>query len=345
MSRASTESSTADAAPRSPLVAIVVLPDGLVSSILGMLDAIHLANLFHALGGNAGLPIDARLVSPTALDIVGFGGKAIHCDALLEELDEIDAIVVTPVVADLATVLEQAGPTVDWLRRHWRGGVTMTGVCTGTALLAEAGILDGRVATTNPGFIRFFEERFPKIRLDPTLKLADEGNVVTAGATTSSYDLVIELIGRYLGPETALRTARELLVDPAPQSQKPYMLRRERRGHGDLDVQHIQSRIERNYAVDLDPAALAGEAGMSPRTLARRFRAATGESLQEYLRNTRIEAAMRKLAATDQSIGEITDACGYADLRSFRRTFRGLTGLSPREYRTRFTYARRAWPR
>lgn len=63
-----------------------------------------------------------------------------------------------------------------------------------------------------------------------------------------------------------------------------------------------------------------------------------------YLRNTRIEAAMRRLAATEQSIGEITDACGYADLRSFRRSFRELTGLSPREDRTRFTYARRAWP-
>jgi transcriptional regulator GlxA family with amidase domain len=190
-----------------------------------------------------------------------------------------------------------------------------------------------------------FQQRYPKVRLDPTLKLADEGRVVTAGATTSSFDLVIELIDRFLGPETAIRTAAELLTDPIPQSQKPYMLARKRLGHGDLEVQRVQVRIERDYAEALDPILLADEAAMSPRMLARRFRGATGESVQEYLRNTRIEAAMQKLAATEESIAEITTSCGYSDVRSFRRTFRQLTGVSPREYRARFSYARRQWPR
>ena len=328
---------------RAPLLAIVALPQGLASAVLGMMDAINLANLFHELGGNAGPRIDARIVSQTDLEVETFGGRRISCDALIEDLDEVDAIVVAPVVSDLTTVLAQTRPTIEWLVRSWRSGVTMTGVCTGTVLLAEAGILDDLVATTNPGLAALFDERYPKVRLDPTLKLADEGRVITAGATTSSFDLVIELIGRFLGPETAIRTAAELLTDPMPQSQKPYMLSRKRIGHGDLDVQRVQARIERDYAESLDPTLLAAEAAMSPRTLARRFRGATGESLLEYLRNTRIEAAMRRLAATEETIGEITEGCGYVDVRSFRRTFRELTGLSPREYRTRFSYARRSW--
>jgi transcriptional regulator GlxA family with amidase domain len=310
-----------------------------------MLDAVNLANAFYLLAGNPGPGIDARVVSQADLEVDAFGGRRIHCDALIDDLDEVDAIVVAPIVTDLATVLAHTRPTVDWLVRKWRSGVTLTAVCTGTVLLAEAHILDDRVATTNPSLVAFFDERYPKVRLDPTLKLADEGRVVTAGATTSSFDLVIELIGRFLGADTAIRTAAELLTDPVPQSQKPYMLVRKRIGHGDREIQRVQAHIEQDYGDSLDPTSLAGEAAMSPRTLARRFRNATGESLHEYLRNTRVEAAMRRLAATEESIGEITERCGYADVRSFRRTFRELTGLSPREYRGRFSYARRAWAR
>ncbi len=329
----------------SPLVAIVALPDCLGSAVLGMLDTINLANAFHLFNGKDGRQIEARVVSQAGTQINAFGRRRLDCDAVMSDLATVDAIVVAPVVADMGAVLANAGATVDWLARNWEQGAILTGVCTGTVLLAEAGILDNRLATTNPGLSGLFAERYPAVHLDPTLRLADEGRLITAGATTSSFDLVIELIGRFLGPETAIRAATEMLTDPNPQSQKPYMLTRPRTGHSDQDVQSVQVRIERDYGRQLDTDSLARAAAMSPRTLARRFRHATGESLQEYLRNTRIEAAMRRLAATEDSISAITEQCGYVDVRSFRRMFRDFTGLSPREYRARFSYARRSWNR
>jgi len=329
--------------PQSPLVAIVALPDCLGSAVLGMLDAINLANAFHLFSGKDGRQIEARVVSQAGAQIDAFGGRRLECDAVIDDLTAVDAIVVAPVVADINAVLTAAGATIDWLARRWEQGSTLTGVCTGTVLLAEAGILDNRLATTNPGLTGLFADRYPNVRLDPTLRLADEGRLITAGATTSSFDLVVELIGRFLGPETAIRTATEMLTDPNPQSQKPYMLARPRAGHSDQDVHSVQVRIERDFGRQLDADSLARDAAMSPRTLARRFRHATGESLQEYLRNTRIEAAMRRLAATEDSVSTITEECGYVDVRSFRRTFREFTGLSPREYRARFSYARRSW--
>ena len=88
-----------------------------------------------------------------------FGGRPIRCDGLLDDLDDVDAIVVAPVVTDPATVIAQTGPTVDWLVQRWRSGVTLTGVCTGTVLLAETHILDDRVATTNPGLVALFDRQ------------------------------------------------------------------------------------------------------------------------------------------------------------------------------------------
>ena len=134
-------------------------------------------------------------------------------------------------------------------------------------------------------------------------------------------------------------TAKSLVVDKNPGSQKPYFLRAHRKSHGDGDIVAIQDWLEEHYAENVTLEALAARAGMSVRSLGRRFRGATGEAPAAYQRSLRIEAARRMLERTTKRIEEIVYAVGYDDPRSFARLFRRETGASPGEYRRRFGVA------
>ena len=315
-------------------VALVAVPGCLTSAVVGSAEAFALANAV-ALG--SGSRVDVQVVTPDGAPVVGFGGREIAGDVAMESL-RADAVLLPPVVGDPRDLPESQPGVVAWAREQSRRGSTVGASCTGTFLLAETGLLDGHRATTTPAFADAFRARYPEVRLRTELRVVDEGGVVTAGAMSSYLDLALSLVGRWLGPAVAVQTARTLATDPNPRPQRPYTLPRPPVPHPDEEVRRVEHFIGAHLGEALDVERLTAEVAMSPRSLARRFRAATGESLREYVQRRRVEAAMRELESTLQSFEEITARCGYEDVRSFRRLFQRLTGVSPREYRRRFGY-------
>ena len=323
------------------LIAVVALPSAMASAVIGVIEALTLANVLGRGVPEAARRLDARVVSLTGETVAAFGGRPLEVAGDIGTAADADAVVVPPIVDDIQQSLRAQPAAIEALHTAWGRGATLAGVCTGSFYVAETGLLDGRRATTNPAYSDVFRTRYPKVELDPTLRLADEGRLLTAGATTSFLDLAIELVARYAGPEVALRAARQLVTGLNPRSQKPFLLPRPQPLHNDEPIRAVQAEIESGYGGHLELADLAKGAGMSPRTLSRRFRDATGETPQQYLQRTRVEAAMRYLESTRLAVDDITSRCGYQDTRSFRRLFREHTGLSPRDYRRQFGYAGR----
>jgi len=222
-----------------------------------------------------------------------------------------------------------------WLLSLHRSGTTLCSVCVGAFLLAELGVLDGRPATTHWALADVFRARFPAVRLKVDRMVVDDGDVVTAGGVMAWVDLGLALVARWMGPTTALSTARILLVDTGGREQSFYATFAPVWTHGDdaiLSTQRwLQSRIGMPVSVD----EMAARVGHSRRTFQRRFRKATGMSVSAYLQELRVHRARELLERTSKDVEQVAHEVGYEEAGSLRRVFVERIGTTPRDYRRR----------
>lgn len=241
----------------------------------------------------------------------------------LERGAELDALLARADVATLVRAIERA----------YRNGAIVGASCSGTFLLAQTGLLDGRRATTTWWLAPELRRRYPVVELVESEALVTDDRLLTAGAVFAITDLVLHLVARFAGPVVARKTARALLLDRHP-SQAPYMAVRHLRTD-DTVVRRAESWARAHLADGFDIETLARRAGASPRTLARRLDAALGLSPIGFVQRLRVETAVQLLETSRLSLDEISARVGYADPDTLRRLVRRDTGLSPRELRKR----------
>ena len=229
-----------------------------------------------------------------------------------------------------------------WLRRSHERGSCIYAACSGSILLAETGLLDGKPATSHWAFERQFRSRFPTVdfRRESTLQFADgAGRIVTAGGTTSWHDLALHIISRHCSPGEALRIAKVYLLKSHPEGQLPYAALVRQAPHADAVVRRCEIVLKRDFLDDRPVKAAVAESGIAERTLKRRFKVATGMSLMEYVQNLRIERAKQLLESSELAVDEIAASVGYDNPSFFRRLFKRQCGLAPAEYRRLFAVA------
>jgi transcriptional regulator GlxA family with amidase domain len=216
------------------------------------------------------------------------------------------------------------------LRERRTEGVMAAAACTGAFVLAESGLLDGRRATTSWWLGPFFRARYPKVDFDDSRMVVRSDDIVTAGAALAHFDLALWLV-RGISPALAAVTARYLMIDPRP-SQTAYVIP-DHLIHADAVVERFE-RWARENLIDgfsLDVASRA--IGASPRTLARRLRAALGKSPLSYFQNLRVERAVHLLQTTSESVDQIAIQVGYSDAVTLRNLLRRHLGRSISELR------------
>jgi transcriptional regulator GlxA family with amidase domain len=216
-------------------------------------------------------------------------------------------------------------------------GWTIAGNCTGNFLLAEAGILNGKSATTHWGFEAEFKQRFPQIILKADQLITRDENIFCAGGGIAWFDLGLHIIERSIDFETAMQTAKAFVIDYRRDSQLSYSLMRIAKPHQDEMVNTIQANIEQDCTLSLSIEGLATQHNVSQRTLIRRFNSALGMPPNTYLQSVRIERARKMLEESDFNVDTVMNRIGYEDASSFRRLFKKKTGLTPTEYRNRFS--------
>lgn len=227
------------------------------------------------------------------------------------------------------------------VRRAHARGATIVGLCLGAFVVAEAGLLDGRPATTHWNWAKAFAERYPKLKVDPDVLYVDDGDVITSAGTVASIDCCLHVLRRQLGAEIANRVARRLVVAPQRQGgQAQYIEQPVQRDSEDerlsTTLAWVSSHLAQPHGVD----SLAKRTRLSRRTFTRRFRQTTGTSLSPWLRNQRVAAAQSMLEKSNATLDEIATAVGFGSTVSLRQCFGSVLQVSPGEYRKQFKIAR-----
>ncbi|GAA2963918.1 GlxA family transcriptional regulator [Streptomyces enissocaesilis] len=224
-----------------------------------------------------------------------------------------------------------------WLRENAPRAERLVSVCTGALLLAGAGLLDGRRATTHWALSDHLARTYPAVEVDPDPIYVRDGNVATSAGVTAGIDLALALVEEDLGRDTALAVARHLVVflrRPGNQAQFSAQLAAQTARRTPL--REVQQWITEHPEDDLSVQALAGRALLSPRHFARAFHSETGTTPGRYVERVRLEHARRLLEDSADGIEEISRACGYGTPEAMRRAFVKTLGTPPAEYRRRF---------
>ena len=228
---------------------------------------------------------------------------------------------------------------VAWLKAQREHGAIICSVCTGSLLLAEAGFLDEREATTHWSACSVFDRYYPEVKLQAQKVLVPSGqdhDVVTSGGSASWTDLALYLISRFCGEDEARRISKLFLFGDRSQGQLPFAAMVRPRQHEDASIAECQSWIAANYDVSNPVAEMARRSGLNDRTFKRRFRASTGYTPIDYVQSLRVEEAKHMLETTDDPIEDVSHQVGYEDSGSFRRLFKRTVGISPQAYRQRY---------
>jgi len=225
---------------------------------------------------------------------------------------------------------------MDWLRAQHAGGTVLGGVCVGSILLAESGLLDGRSATTHWTSAKSFAARYPRIKLNADKPIVDDGDLITTAGLMAWSELGLRLVDRLLGPSIATLTARFLVIEHSDSASQCGSNFAPILGHGDSAILKVQHWLQGSGAVDVSLSTMAERAGLEERTFLRRFRTATGLKPTEYCQHLRVGKAREMLEFTNGTIDHIAWTVGYQDPSAFRALFKKITGLAPSDYRTRF---------
>ncbi len=318
-------------------IAIIAYDNCLQSGIAGMLDLFTLANWEQKrLSADAkSLFCHTEVITLDGEPVTSFSRQQVTANHSLAECQNIDLLIVPGVMGRPDWLLEQSA-LVDWIATQHQNGVVVASACSGAFLLAEAGILQGRQATTHWQLAERFRQRFPKTDLQIDRLIIDGIDYLCAGGTGAHSDLALHLIAKYGSKHLANVCARMMLIDSSRRDQAPFVKFKGSREHIDEPILKVQQWLDRYYREKVSVRIMAKRSGLNERTFLRRFRKATGEAPLEYLQKMRIEKAKQLLTGTDQSLEAITRAVGYVDLSSFRRLFSQIVGISPTAYRQRF---------
>jgi transcriptional regulator GlxA family with amidase domain len=281
-----------------------------------------------------------RVESLDGQPVTAASGQTINVDGKIDPRKRADAILLTaPFFSnmdefisrrELLTTLSSA------LRRQRKAGAVLAAYCTGNYLLAEAGLLDGRVATTHWAKAADFARRYPRVELRAREVLTGQDGIVSGASVTSYLNLAVRLVEMFAGEKLAAMTAKSMLIDMNRTSQASYATLLDEHGHADPLIARAQQRMEATIQQGFRLSELAASLAVSERTLNRRFKQAVGLAPLAYLQNLRIEVAKQLLESRPIGLETVSQRVGYADISTFRQLFKRKTGLSPSEYQMRF---------
>jgi transcriptional regulator GlxA family with amidase domain len=323
--------------PRPHHVALIAFADAQLLDICGPLEVFsRAARLLCDEGRRGPLPYTVEILARRAGPIITsstiqvvakrpFGAVKSGVDTLLVSGGRGTAAAVAD--AQLVAFVRRMAPRV---RR-------LASVCTGSFVLAQTGLLDGKRATTHWAYCAQLAERFPRVIVDPDPIFIRQGRIYTSAGVTAGMDLALGMVEEDHGPRVARAVARELVLflqRPGGQSQFSAQLTVQQADRAPLA--ELQAWMADHLCEDLSVAALARRVGMSPRNFARVFTHDVGLTPARLVERLRVEAARRRLEESDDSVEVVADDCGFGSAESLRRAFVRTLRVAPSAYRSRF---------
>ncbi|SHE57109.1 GlxA family transcriptional regulator [Pedobacter caeni] len=253
-----------------------------------------------------------------------------------EDVLKADLIIIPSFSVGNDGVLMRNKAAIDWIKGMSAKGAEVASLCVGSYFLAEAGLLDGKEVTSHWAVAADMQKLYPNIRMKSDLVITDQDGVYTSGGAFSSLKLILYLIEKFCGREAALWISKMFAIEMDTTSQAHFKVFTGQHQHDDKNILKAQQYIEENYSNDIGMEEVSSLANMSKRNFIRRFKAATNNTPSEYLQRVRIESAKKAIEMNHKDLPFIIEDTGYSDLKTFRKVFRRITGLSPMEYKRKY---------
>lgn len=315
----------------------IVVPKGNanLSSITGSFEILSRANEYWQKMGNKRM-FEIRIAGFETELKWGVGFFSVY-PADIREIKKTDLLIIPSLSYDYDTVIKENWLLITWIREQYKNGAEIASICTGAFLLAATGLLEGKTCSTHWNAATDFRRMFPNINLQTDKLITVEPGIYTNGGAYSFLNLVLFLVEKYFDRQTAIYCSKVFQIDIERTSQSPFFIFQAQKNHGDELICEAQTYIEENLGEKISFEALASKLATSRRNFDRRFIKATGNTPVEYLQHVKVEAAKRTLEKGRKSIFEVMNEVGYSDDKAFREVFKKITGLSPLDYRARYS--------
>lgn len=255
----------------------------------------------------------------------------------IADIHKTNLIIIPSLNHNYESSVKRNQAVIEWIKAQYLKGAEVASICTGAFLLASSGLLDGRSCSTHWSAADDLKQKFPEVDIKMDKVITDEGGIYTNGGAYSFLNLLIYLIEKYYDRAAAIYCAKVFQIELDRKSQLSFMIFKGQKQHDDDLVRRAQEYIEHNANERISIEELSSRLAVGRRNFDRRFIKATGDTPLEYSQRVKIESAKRALENSHKTVNEVMYDVGYSDAKAFREVFRRITGLSPVEYRNKYS--------
>lgn len=315
----------------------ILIPEGHTSlvNIAGTHQIFNQVNAFFTMQGDTPI-FEVELVGLSKATEQTHGLFAVHPNRTIEEVQKTDLIIIPAIHDEPGKIEEMNRLFIPWMKQQYEDGAEIASLCVAAFFLASTGLLDGKQCATHWIHAKNFKALYPEVNLVNDKIMTEDSGIYTSGGAYSFLNLLLYLIEKYAGREMALLTSKTFMIDIDKDSQSPFIIFEGQKDHHDEPVKKAQEFIENNFEDKINVSQLATMFALSRRSLERRFKLATSNTVTQYVQRVKMEAAKRSLENGNKNINEVMFNVGYNDTKAFRSTFKKVTGLSPVAYKKKF---------
>lgn len=320
----------------------ILVPDGQVNmgtiaTIVGVYEMFTEANSHWKKSGR-----DARykiqLAGTSKKVAFSKGMISLQPEVNISDIRKTDLVIIPPSGIRGKTDVQKGNKVLTgWIAKQYKLGAEVASMCSGIFMLAASGILSEKTCSTHWAHAETFRRAFPDIDLKEGKLITDESGIYTNGGAYSFLNLALYIIEKYYDRQTAIYCSKMFQVDIDRQSQSSFVIFSGQKKHSDEEILKAQVYIEKNYPDKISIEYLSGKFNIGRRNFDRRFVKATGITPLDYLQRVKVEAAKKSLESTRKTVNEIMYEVGYNDTKAFREVFSRVTGMSPVDYKLRYS--------
>ena len=265
------------------------------------------------------------------------GEYSVKTDRLIKDIQKTDLIIIPAIYGEIDTAIKANEKVIPWIKKMHQNGSEVASLCIGAFLLGETGLINGKQCSTHWAYYNQFREMYPEVEIVDGTVITDEGKIYSSGGANSIWNLLLYILEKYTDRNTAILAAKYFAIDIDRNSQGAFTIFTGQKAHNDKEILQTQNYIEKSYQDKLTINGLADKVDISQRTFERRFKLATNNTPVEYVQRVRIEAAKRSFESSRKNVSEVMFDVGYSDMKAFRDVFKRVTGITPIEYRNKYS--------
>lgn len=315
----------------------ILVPKGAaaLSCIEGAYILFNKANGFLAAAGKQPA-FDVHLVGMTREARVYDRLFTVTPELTVEKHPRTDLILIPAVNGEMDRVISDNADFFPWIVGQYKQGAEVASLCMGAFLLAATGLLKGRKCATHWMAANDFRARFPEVELVSDIVITDEHGIYSSGGANSFWNLLLYLLEKYTDREMAITASKYYAIEIDRTSQSPFIMFQGQREHQDDTVRQAQEFVEARFRERISVDGICERFSVGRRSLERRFKKATSNTLSEYIQRVKMEAAKKRLETSRKTVNEVMYEVGYSDIKAFRQIFRKITGMTPIDYRNKY---------